>query len=78
MKALLDRMLTHQRKVTFVAWVTTVWASLQSSGHLTWPLTRDQWIAIIGVTITMLGRSVLAPAKTPEPVVDAAPQEPQA
>ncbi|MBC7841896.1 MAG: hypothetical protein H7099_06275 [Gemmatimonadaceae bacterium] len=63
MKRFLDSILTHQRKVTFAAWLLTVWAALELHGKLAWPPDRETWIIVIGATIAMLGRSVLAPAK---------------
>jgi hypothetical protein len=71
MKTFIDSIVTHQRKVTVVAWLTTVWAALQAHGDIAWPLDRAQWITIIGVTIATMGRSVLAPAKAAD-----APPEP--
>lgn len=68
MTAFFDAILTHQRKVTFFAWLATVWGALELHGKLTWPPDRDTWVIVIGVTIAAMGRSVLAPAKAkPEP-----------
>lgn len=65
-----DRLLTHSRRAAFLGWVIAVWAALEAQGALTWPLTREQWITIVGATLAWLGRSGLAEAKRP-------PQEPQ-
>lgn len=58
---------TYSRWIAFLGWATTVWASLEAQGGPTWPLTTQQKVTIIGVTLAWLGRSGLADKKVKPP-----------
>lgn len=67
MWATIRQFFTHSRWVAFLGWAGTVWGALELHGPITWPLTVEQRVTIIGVTLAWLGRSGLADKKVVPP-----------
>jgi hypothetical protein len=66
-KPWIDRVLTHSRKAAIAGWLLAVWGALEVRGKLVWPPDRETWMIVIGATVTLLSRSLLAPPKAPPP-----------